>query len=350
MILKEKYYNIHGIVKFKIVNTTPFEWQFSNIYGAYKNFETDEIDNFDFVVYLGKFTPSNQDCYILEDKYYVREDYFYCKKASYKFTNWEFEMYGFEDGATTVRISSNLLGYMWMSGFIIEFLIHHKMNEKGYPIVHASCVSRDNRGFLFTARGGGGKTTIALNFVEKGFKLLGDNFVILHQGNVLSYFSPLNIFTYNLAPIVKKNFGTKNKVIHGVKELFYKATRGYIKIFTKINPKEIFPELTVDETKLNAVFLLLPREEVQIEKIDKTKLCDHLVINQKLDSLFFLEYISEYSYVHPESKLATYWKRYRENLERNLPEGIPIYKVEVPQKYDEKVFEKILEVIPNEKR
>ena len=343
--MAERYYNIHDIVKFKIVNTNHFKWRFSNIYVAYKNFETERMDNLDFIVYLGKFTPSHQNCYIINNKYYVKKDYFYCKRDSYKFGKWEFEMSGFENGITTVRVSSNFIGYMFMSGFIIEFLIQYKLNEKGYPIVHASCVSRNNRGFLFSARSGGGKTTIAMNLVEKGFNILGDNFVILHQGDVLSYFSLLNIFTYNLAPIVKRNFGTKNKVILGLKELFYKATLGYIKIFTKVNPKEIFPELTVEETKLNTVFLLLPGRGMKIEKISKGELINHLVMNQKLDTLSFLEYISEYSYVLPESKLATHWKRYEENLKANLPDNIPFYKVEVPQKYDKKVFEKILEVI-----
>lgn len=343
--MAERYYNIHDIVKFKIVNTNHFKWQFSNIYEAYKNFETERMDNLDFIVYLGKFTPSNQDCYIINNKYYVKEDYFYCERDSYKFANWEFEMSGFEDGFTTVRISSNFIGYMFMSGFIIEFLIQYKLNEKGFSIVHASCVSRDNRGFLFSARSGGGKTTIAMNLVEKGLKILGDNFVILHQGDVLSYFSSLNIFTYNLVPIVKRNFGIKNKIILGLKELLYKTTLGYIKIFTKVNPKEVFSELTVDETKLGTVFLLLPRREVKIEKIDKNELCEHLVMNQKLDTLLFLGYISEYSYTFPESKMGTYWNRYKVNLNRNLPGNISFYKIEVPQKYDKKVFEKIFEVI-----
>ena len=29
------------------------------------------------------------------------------------------------------------------------------MNEKGFPLVHASCISKDNHAFLFLARSGG---------------------------------------------------------------------------------------------------------------------------------------------------------------------------------------------------
>jgi hypothetical protein len=343
--MTEKYYNIHDIVKFKITHTSPFEWQFGNIYGAYKNFETTKTDNLDFVVHLGKFTTSNQDCYIINNKYYVKEDYFYCKKDSYKLTNWEFEMSGFEEGTTIVSISSNFPGYLCMSGIIVDFFIHFKMNEKGYPLIHASCVSKDNHGFLFSARSGGGKTTIALNLVENGFKFLGDNFSVLSNNEIMSFLSQLNIFTYNLSPVIRRNFGFKNKVILGLKELLYKVTSGYIKIFTTINPCDVFPDLIADKSKLDNIFLIIPKEEFYIEKIGKDGLVDYLVMNQKLDTLFFLEYISEYSYVFPDSKLATHWKIYKENLNRNLPNNIPLYKVEVPQKYDKRVFEKILEVI-----
>lgn len=346
----EKYYNIHDIVKFKIVSKSFFKWKFDNIFGAFENFETTKIEHVDFIVYLGKFEPSNQDCYILEGNYYVKDDYFYCKKDSYKFTKWEFEISGFENGNTIARISSNFLGYMWMSGFIIEFLIHFKMNEKNYPIVHASCVSDDVRGYLFSGRGGCGKTTIALNFLERGYKMLGDNFVILHDGKILSYFSPLNIFTYNLAPIIHKNLNIKMKLISNFKELLYKLTFNYIKIFTKINPKEIFHDLIVDSVKLNAIFILVPREKLEVEKIDKNELLDHLLMNQELDTLLFLQYISEYSYIFPKSKLSSHWSRYKKNLERNIPDNINIFKIEVPQKYSYNIFNEIIDVIENEKR
>ena len=345
MTKKERYFNIHDIIKFKIITKDIFGGKFKNLYGQYKNFEVEKRDDLDFIVYLGDFTPNNQNSTILEGKYYVKDDYFYCARDSYKFTNWKFELSGFDNGNTAVRISSNFSGYLWMAGFIIDFLIHYKMNKKGFPIVHASCVSQDNKGFLFSARGGGGKTTIAINLLDKGFKILGDNFVILHKGNVLSYFSPLNIFTYNLAPIMKKNFGIKRRVILILKELVYKATGQYIKIFTIVNPKEIFPNLMLNNTELNTIFLLLPKDDILIEEIDKETLIKRLVINQKLDTSFFLEYISEYSYMFPDSELATHWKRYEENLNRNLSNNIKIYKMQVPQKYDENVFERILEVI-----
>jgi len=55
-----------------------------------------------------------------------------------------------------------------------------------------------------------------------------------------------------------------------------------------------------------------------------------------------------YSYVFPESRMATHWDRYEENLRRNLNSDITICKVEVPQRYDINTFEKIWSVIQDD--
>ena len=338
----ERYYNIHDIVKFKIVSKAgPFAWQFNNIYDNYKGFESGGIDTPNFTVYLGKFTPSNQDCYIADSKYYIKEDYFYCKHDSYKFANWEFEMSGFDSGHTEVRISSNIPGYISVSGFIIDFLIHYKMNDRGYPLVHAAGISRNNRGFLFAGGSKAGKTTIALHFLEKGFGLLGDDFVIISNGGMQSFIRPSSMFTYNLPTAVKKSFGKRDRISLGSRYLLSKITAGYITMFMRLNAEDMFPNSLVDKSELGAVFLLMPQQEFHLEKIGKDELITHLVTNQKLQLLFFDKYILEYSYFFPDSKLSAYWDKYEENLARNLGGNIPYYKIGVPLEYSEGLFEEI---------
>lgn len=348
MSATEKTYNVHNIITFKIVKETNISDNFlSNLNIEYKNFESEKLSDPDFTIYIGNFTPSNQDCYILDDQYYIKEDYLYCKD-SHKVAKWAFEMSGFEEGDIVVHISNNLIGSMFISP-LIDFLISFKMNERGYPLVHSSCVSKNNHAYLFPARSGGGKTVTSLYLVEKGFEFLGDNFVVLDKDNVLSFLSPLNIFSYNLAPIIKKNLKLKTEVILNLKHLLYKMTLGYAKVFTKINVQDIFPSSIVDKSKLDSIILLMPKEEFSIEKISKEELISHLVINQKLESLPFLKYMLEYSYMFPDSNMATHWTRYKDNLRKNISDDRLIYKIEVPQKYDLNTFERIYAVIQNER-
>ena len=343
--MAERYYSIHDIVKFKIVNTNPFEWQFNNVCKKYESFKSKKFKKSDFIIYLGKFTPSNSDCQIIDNIYYIKKDYLYCKRDSYKFTKWEFEISGFESANTIVRVSGNFLSSMAISGYIIDILIRIRMNEKGYPFVHGSCISKNGRGFLFPSRSGAGKTTIALHFVDAGWDFLSDDYTIIHDKKALNYLSQLNIFTYNLSPLIKKNIGVKSAFILGLKHLVYKLTSRYIKIFTTLYPKEVFPSSIIDECKLSAIILLIPKDKFKLNKISKDELIGHLIMSQQIESLPFTKHLVEYSYIFPESKLANHWKWYKENLEKYLPEDIPFYKVEVPRKYDSKIFEKILGVM-----
>lgn len=339
MSKNEKSYSIHDVVTFKIINRRNFlNSFFSNMDLEYKNFESKGINDPDFTIYFGDFTPSNQECHVLDNEYYVKEDYFYCKD-SYKTAKWKFEMSGFESGDMKVRISTNPFASMIISGFLIDPLINFRLNEHGCSLVHASCVSRDNRAYLFTAQGGGGKTSTALYSVERGFNFLGDNFVILDRGHAMSFLSPLNIFSFNLCPIVKTNMGIKSKVEFYFKNLLYRASG--LRLVTKIDVKDVFANSSVNKSKLDSIFLLIPKEKFNIVELDKNELISHMIANQKLDSFPFLKYMMEYSYMFPKSKMATHWDRYEGNLSKNLDDNISIYKVEVPQRYDINTFEEI---------
>ena len=339
MSKKEKSYSIQDIVTFKIINKdNSLNRLLSNIDIEYKNFETEKIDNPDLTIYLGDFSPSNQECCVQDNEYYIKENYFYCKD-SYKIAKWKFEMTGFERGNMEIWISANPFASVMISGFLIDPLIIIKMNEKGYPVVHGSCVSKDNSAYLFTAQGGGGKTSTALYSVERGFDFLGDNFVILDKDYVLSFLSPLNTFFFNLAPIVRKNMDIKNKAKLYSIDLLYKVTG--LGMATKINVKGIFPDSLSNNSKLESVFLLIPKEKFDIVEIGNEELIRYMVANMKLDYFPFIKYMMEYSYMFPESKMATHWDRYEKSLRKNLNNHISIYRVEVPQKYDMKTFEEI---------
>lgn len=343
----EKYYNLHHLVTFKIA-FNPRLWGgiFSGWDIELQGFESHKVESPDFTISIGKFIPNNQDCYILDDKYYVKDNYLYCQD-SYKYAKWEVEMCGFEQGKMMIRIHPNFLGKMLIPELIINHLIWFKLNEKGYPIVHGSGVSKDGRAYIFAAQGAAGKSTIALSLVEKGFKLLSDHFVILNQGDVLSFPAPLHIMDFNISPIVKSSMNSSHKVSFYFKQLFHRLTGK--RIATKILPRDILPSLLVDRAKLHSIFLLLPKGSFMVTRIGKEELISHLMMNQKLESFLFIKYMMEYSYLFPKSKMATYWTRYQENLGTALASEIAMYKVEVPLKYDNNTVDGVFRLLRDER-
>jgi hypothetical protein len=340
----EKNYNIHDIVRFRVLANN-----ISSRMGIeYKNFESDGANDPDFTVYLGDFLPSDEGCTILDKTYFVKEDYFYCKD-SYKLGKWKLELSGFSARNTKVKISVNLVGNyaadMFICAFIIDFLIRFKMEEKGYSVVHASAVSKDGHAYLFPSHSGAGKTTTALYFAEIGYNLLGDDFVIIHEGDVINYLTPLNIFSYNLNNVLSDYIGTSTKYLLNLKNFIYKTSFGYIKIFTKVNPKDVFPAQVKSRSKLESIYLLAQKDAFYVERADRVRIINNLLINQMMESGPFLKYLLEYGYVFPESPLAKYWDTCKSNLERNLGDNVSLYSVDVPKIYDKETFDMMRRVV-----
>ncbi|MFC2005848.1 hypothetical protein ACFLVG_02670 [Chloroflexota bacterium] len=341
----EQYYSIHGIVTFKVVaENLPRRLKME-----YLNFESDTRDNPDLTIYLGKFTPRKEGCQVLDNKYWVKHDYFYTDDG-YKLGQYQLDISGLEHGNLVVRLHTNIIGTLLADMFtcarVIDPLISFVMNLKGYSILHAAAVSKKGEAYLFPSQSGAGKTTTAAYFTQDGFDFLGDDFVILHQGRILSYLTPLNIFAYNLNAIVQTKIGALYRAIITLKNLLYKTTAGYIKIFSKLNPKAIFA--TSSESELKAVYFLLQGDKLSVNSMSRAELLSRLFINWEMEFYPFNRYMLEYTYAFPDSNVAHLCERYQEKLSENLPENLHIFRVEVPKKYTRETFETIKRAISRE--
>jgi len=337
------YFDIHGLVKFQITTRSIIPGRLSRrLIQEYDYFRTGPLDDHDFAVEIGPFEPANDNCYVLEDgQYFVKEGYFYCKDA-YKMAQWEVEISNIESGVTRVRIAPNLFGYMFVGGYIVDFLIRFKANEKGVPFVHGSALSKDGAAYLFPARSGSGKTVLAMSLLEKGYNLLGDNFVMLDRGKVLSYPSRMNIFFYNLAPLIRRSLDPMTLFGLQLKHWLYRFTFGYAKIFTPVSVQQVFPDRIVDEAELKGVFLLIPSEgELCVEPLNKEDLVQSLVLNNKLDAFPFFNYALEYAYVFPESNLASHWSRLARNYREALGQEPSYFRVNLPDKSSYDLLERL---------
>ena len=223
-------------------------------------------------------------------------------------------------------------------------MLHFLMNEKDHPLVHASCVSKDGYAFLFTSRGGAGKTKTALRLVEKGFGFLGDNYIALHEGHALSFLGPLDLFSYNVSSEVKTRLRIKDRLLLKSRELLYDISLGYAKFFTKINVKDVFSTSIVKGSKLHSVYVLLPGKRFRVRSAEKAETARRMVINQKMEFPSFLRYLLAYSYIFPKSNFATHWESYSKNLLSSL--GDPkCYLVELPRTCGTETLEEIESMI-----
>ncbi|MGB2726930.1 MAG: hypothetical protein WBD09_00435 [Halobacteriota archaeon] len=353
-----RYFNIHNIVKFRIEDNSNFinRKMFGGIFEEYINYFSDEIreEDLDFIVTISRKIKPKPSCYILDDKYYIDRGYLYTED-SYKLAKWRIEIIPNED-KYMINIEPNNLARFFISGFFIDFIIQYILTKKGYSILHSSGVSKNGLAYLFSGRGGSGKTSIGIHLVssEGEYKFLGDDFIIVHRGYTHPYITPLNLFTYNLNPFLLKNLNRKKRAMMFFKKVLYSLTRGYAKFFTKLNPREAFPEKIGSKSKLSKVFIILPRntksdDGFTLKSISKTEAVEYVTHNQMMDSPYLPVYITQYGFLFPTDELARYWETYRNNLVQNLPDTVRFYLIYLSLSSDiNKSFDKIKMVIENE--
>ncbi|MHC4213287.1 MAG: hypothetical protein ACYSWP_07950 [Planctomycetota bacterium] len=260
---------------------------------------------------------------------------------SYKTAKWQVEISGLESDVVRVRVNPNLSGYLFFGSYIISFLLRVKMNQKGYPFIHGSGISRNDAACIFPARSGSGKTVTTMHYLDNGYKLLGDNFVIVNREKVLSFPSSMNIFYYNLAPKIKNSLSKNTLFVLKLKHLLYKLTLGYIKIFTPVSVKKLFPGQIVDSSSLKMVGLMQVGPEFSIEKMSKDMLVQHLLYNNQMDAHPFIDYITEYAFVYPDSWLSRHWDVLADNYKNMLDQVEACYKITLPRFIDDRVLKEL---------
>lgn len=348
--MKIKYFSVHGILNFMVCDKTNFKI-IDTFYSHYENFKIkNKPKKIHLIFNLGHFKPDIEGKYeVGYGKYYVDENYFYVKKESYKGANWSFEIKGINEEVTEVNIDFNHSGRIFITGNVIDFIIHLKLLNKSCPIIHASAISKDNSGIVFSGRGGSGKTSIAFEFLNNGYDFLADNYIILNNGGIFNFPTSLSLFTYNMNNMVFNRLKLMEKISINLKNLLYKLSGGYAKFFTKVNPKRILNRV-IPSSRLNSVFLIQPVENKRslfsIKEIERKTAIKKVLYNQMMEFTFFNQYIDIYSFFYPDYQLSKHWEMYKNSVNENLPQNIKFYEISTSFNFNgEKIVDKIKDFI-----
>lgn len=345
-------YNIHDILKFKIVLDQKFNLvDYLNV--EHRFFEVKNVDKPEIILNIGEFKPSNEDCYVVDSKYYIKDNYFYCKDSVDK-TKWDVEIFGFESGDTKINFNikvpgiRRLLPILGAHNLFLSPLIDYKLSQNGYFLIHSAGLSKDNKAFLLAGLGGASKTTLAMDFIRKaGFDFFGDERVIIHEKSVWSY------------PISLVSFGYRCKYLQTEKKRNFLDKIGLIKYnFSNYNHLNIIKVGKI--SSLNALFFInkqSKRKSVMKSDFNLKKSIDRLVINDKMEmnhaympnlmgisSNPYFEYMLAYSFIFPDSKVATHWDDLKITLKETL-ENIPVYEIEIPIEYNDSVFNDVYDYV-----
>jgi len=343
--MKVYKYSIHDFFAFSVINNANLLKTLSdNIYLQLENFSTDQSIKDNLSIEIGSFSPDLESTQIVDDRFWVKDKYFYTE-GKRKFAKWKMDL-RFHDDLIKFRIDTNVAGAVTKPHYFAEFLIQIVLLQKNISVVHAAALEREGNVLLLPGTSGGGKTTICMSLIDKGYNFLGDNYSILKDGEVYSYSSPLNIFSYNLVPTIKNSLSKFQLFDLYARLLLYKLSGGYLKIFKKINPKNIINNIS-DHGKLSNVVFLVPStgNDIALTEITKNLAIARLNINMKLEWVDIADIAESYSITN-NSIFDNYWELSRKALTKNLSAyKNQYYELSVPTVYSDKGREKVIEIL-----
>ncbi len=344
---REINYNLHDLLKFKIQTKSKLNL-LRDINFFFSYFECKEVQDPDIILKIGKFTPSNQDCTLVDHKYWIKDNYFYCKDQEGK-AKWEVEIFGFASGRATINFNGHVSGIEQIlipdylaQNIILRPLIELKLFEKGYISIHGLGLEKDGDAYIFAARGGAHKTRIAMDLMRNGgYRLIGDDRMIVGKEYVFSY--PL---FFNLVRFRAENMDDEH----------ISTISDKLKMIGYLNSKEggkKGTEIIADKSKLKKIFLIARKEgqeNLKCKTLNPEEFSKRIVNSNKMEMLSsgvsqlafipFMRYMLAYSYVFPESKIARYWSNLKVKLKESL-ENIPLYQIDLPERYNERYLEKM---------
>jgi hypothetical protein len=337
-------YNFHDLLKVRILIHRP-GWFDSYLKKTFSHYEVKGLDKIDLSIKIGPFLPNLKDCALIDGKYFVRKDYVFYK-SMYKIAWWETEIAGIEKETTHVCIQSNAFGRVVIPGETIYNLIRFKLATKGYPLLHGSGIGRDGMAYLFSGRGGTGKTLSTLNFVRRGFEYYSDDSVILGDHEIFGFVVPFNLrFTYDVESLLAIKFSPKTKRELFFKRLLYFLTLGQISLFTTLEAKQVFPHALRNRAGLKKVYILFQGPEFSIEKnIPLEWTITDILINLQFECPELISLLLAYSYCFPKNPLSHFWEEMIQRIYVSLT-GVETHRISVPVFYSDDIFNRIYEEV-----
>ena len=356
--MKEKIsYNIHDIVKIEMSRIKKLEL-LRDLNLRFTYFEVDSIKNPDIILNLGPFNPENKNCTIIDHKFYIKDNYFYCKESEEN-AKWEVEIFGIEKGQMVVnfnekvsRIQRFLAPNIISQHFMLRNLIEWKLFQKGALMLHAGSVENNGKAYLFAGRGGALKTTIIMNLIrEKKFNYIGDEYVIIHKGKIWSFPAAFQEFLFRFENLPTENLRKERRFRDILSWFFYLRKHSNLENYKK-------PIIKVsDNAKLNSIFFINRGTGNSIKKANYTleNVARKMLMNTRLEAINEsvggvaiqgnpFKYLLAYEQVFPRSSIANYWSEL-ENRYKKVFKNIPYYEVYMPLEYNKRFLEKILKFI-----
>ena len=253
-LLKEKYYDIHGLLRIYVKGDAQLLSGVDLHIGAFEVASNEIVSSVRILPYENlpkKAGGKSSDDWQFVDGYAIRES----QRVAFGFEGPILYFYG-----DRLHIPLNLL-------------LQLALLKVDCTFVHAAGLVSKEKGILLPAAPGTGKTTTVAIMLRKHNSLLGDDLCILGKGKIWSYPQSLSIYPYHLAvlpklpwsirqnlkfklvadSLMKKLFSGRSYVARGIRLMYALTTRPCM----SLDPRDVFGHNCLAESaNLSSVILI----------------------------------------------------------------------------------------------
>lgn len=298
----------------------------------------------DVYVRIGPFAWTPRKDRLVDRRFHVADNYFACQDQS-KLLSWQAEIEGFSCGPTYMRLQANTLGSAALGSRLIDCMVRYRLAQRDAVPIHGCGIVGRSGACLLSGRSGVGKSTLAMQLLSRGYQLLGDNWVIVHDGWAKGFHLPLNIHAYNVAPIVRARLTRGMRWTLRAWTLARQLSGGFLKKAVPLVLRDFFPEAVAERGPLEKVLTFSQGEQLSIQPMPRAVGLSRLVANDMTDREAFHRYQWAYAAAYPESPVAKHWLTLADRLDRAIPSHVPFYNVIVPRHITPEIVGAIEELI-----
>jgi glycosyltransferase involved in cell wall biosynthesis len=145
---------------------------------------------------------------------------------------------------------------------VVEPVLRWTFVERGYALVHAACMAKDDQAFLITARTDTGKTTTALRALDTHpYSFLSDDLTLITpDGRALTYPKPLTISRHTLAAVRTPLLSLRERTTLIVQSRLHSRSG---RLFGLVIAKTHLPAATINAV----VQMIVPPPKYQVERL-----------------------------------------------------------------------------------
>lgn len=342
-------FRLHHLLTMRLRDTVGFrEWLLAGVMRGYGHYRVQEtLAEPDLDVEVGPFRPEvPAGARFVNRQFWVAPGYFACHDT-FKVLSWAVEIRGWDEGRVRLRIDPGGLGTAAIGSRLIDCMVRYLLALKGGPAVHCCGTVIGGQAHLLSGRSGVGKSTLAMQLVGRGARLLGDNWVIVNGGSAWSFHLPVNVYDYNVARNIHERMPLLHRLDMRGKALLRNLSGGYLKKSTPIVLRELLPEVVAEEAPLKNLLTFSQGPEFAIRPMPRATAVHRLAVNDMMDREAFYRYMQTYAAVYPESPVAAHWQRLEQNLDRALPPTAACHDVVVEKRITPDMVEAIQKLLAN---